>query len=641
MAQIDPYLEQILKRRGSDLHFIAGDPARIRLHGELSPLQETPLAADSVKATLYEIMPRKAVERFEKKDGADFAYTLEGKGRFRVNVMRQLNGMGAVFRAIPSQALTLDQLDMPAAVRQLCRANNGLILVTGKTGSGKSTSLASMIDDINKRERGHILTVEDPIEFVHARRNCLVSQREIGVHAESFASALHSALREDPDVILVGELRDLETMSIAVTAAEMGILVMGTLHTNGAAQTVDRMVNQFPADKQPHVRTMLSTSLRGVVSQQLLKRADGSGRVAALEILINTSATANLIRQGKLDQLETSMQSGGQFGMRTMDSAIQALLDAGAITGAEAFRKAINKPRFEAGRHQGEPTLRAHAPRIHDRLALHAACRGTRLSPVARRGGQSDSASFVPERSEGAADAVLLGFRLCMYQLYIANKNYSSWSLRPWVLMQELGIGFDEHLLSFGDTDAWEAYRTLCPSGKVPCLLDGDTVVWDSLSISEYLAERHAGVWPQSAAARAWARSAAAEMHAGFGALREQCSMNCGARVRLHAHAPALEQDLARLAALWSDGLRRFGGPFLAGAQFSAADAFFAPVAFRLQTYGLTLPEPADAYARRLLERRALRTWYLAALDEPMRDASHERAIARYGQVVQDLRESA
>jgi twitching motility protein PilT len=195
--------------------------------------------------------------------------------------------------------------------------------------------------------KGHILTVEDPIEFVHPRHKCLISQREIGVHAPSFAAALHSALREDPDVILVGELRDLETMSIAVTAAEMGILVMGTLHTNGAAQTVDRLVNGFPADKQSHVRTMLSTSLRGVISQQLLRKTDGGGRVAALEILINTPATANLIRQGKLDQLENSMQAGGQFGMRTMDTAIQQLFDAGLVNGAEAYRKAINKTKFE------------------------------------------------------------------------------------------------------------------------------------------------------------------------------------------------------------------------------------------------------------------------------------------------------
>jgi twitching motility protein PilT len=233
-------------------------------------------------------------------------------------------------------------------VRQMCRANNGLILVTGKTGSGKSTTLAAMIDDINNRVRGHILTIEDPIEFVHLRKSCLISQREIGVHAPSFAKALHSALREDPDVILVGELRDLETMSIAVTAAEMGILVMGTLHTNGAAQTVDRMVNVFPSDKQSHVRTMLSTSLRGVVSQQLLQKSDKNGRVAALEILVNTPASANLIRQGKLDQLENVMQAGGQFGMRTMDTAIQLLLDARQITGKEAYKKGINKAKFEA-----------------------------------------------------------------------------------------------------------------------------------------------------------------------------------------------------------------------------------------------------------------------------------------------------
>ena len=322
MAQIDPLLIEVQEKRGSDLHFIAGDPPRIRLHGDLSPLRPDKLPAEAVKQALYEIMPKKALERFESKDGADFAYTLPERGRFRVNVMRQLHGMGAVFRAIPSKALTLDELKMPESVRQMCRVISGLILVTGKTGSGKSTTLAAMIDDINRRVKGHILTVEDPIEFVHERKSCLISQREIGVHSPSFASAVHSALREDPDVILVGELRDLETMSIAVTAAEMGILVMGTLHTNGAAQTVDRMVNVFPSDKQSHVRTMLSTSLRGVISQQLLQRADKQGRVVALEILVNTPAASNLIRQGKLDQLENTMQAGGAFGMRTMDLSL-------------------------------------------------------------------------------------------------------------------------------------------------------------------------------------------------------------------------------------------------------------------------------------------------------------------------------
>jgi len=347
VAQIDPLLIEVLEKRGSDLHFIAGDPPRIRLHGDLSPLRPDKLAAEAVKQALYEIMPKKALERFESRDGADFAYTLADRGRFRVNVMRQLNGMGAVFRAIPSKALTLDELRMPEAVRQMCRAISGLILVTGKTGSGKSTTLAAMIDDINRRVKGHILTVEDPIEFVHTRRNCLISQREIGVHSPSFASAVHSALREDPDVILVGELRDLETMSIAVTAAEMGILVMGTLHTNGAAQTVDRMVNVFPSDKQSHVRTMLSTSLRGVISQQLLQRADKQGRVVALEIMVNTPAASNLIRQGKLDQLENTMQAGGAFGMRTMDSAIEQLFNQKQISGKEAYKKAINKSKFE------------------------------------------------------------------------------------------------------------------------------------------------------------------------------------------------------------------------------------------------------------------------------------------------------
>ncbi|MGH8228990.1 MAG: type IV pilus twitching motility protein PilT [Steroidobacteraceae bacterium] len=353
MAAIDAYLTEVLERRGSDLHFIAGDPARVRQYGDLHRLREESLAPQRVHDALYEIMPRTAVERFESQDGADFAYSLAGKGRFRVNVLRHLNGMGAVFRAIPSEAMTLEELALPQAVRELCRASNGLILVTGKTGSGKSTTLAAMVDDINSRVKGHILTIEDPIEFVHRRKSCLVSQREIGVHASSFAAALHSALREDPDVILVGELRDLETMSIAVTAAETGILVMGTLHTNGAGPTVDRMINVFPSEKQSHVRTMLSTSLRGVISQQLLQRADRQGRVAALEILVNIPAASNLIRQGKLDQLASTMQSSAQFGMRTMDKAIEELLAKRLITGKEAYQKAINKAKFESVKDEG------------------------------------------------------------------------------------------------------------------------------------------------------------------------------------------------------------------------------------------------------------------------------------------------
>ena len=352
MARIDEYLEEILKRDGSDLHFIAGDPPRIRQYGRLSELRSERLGPDFVREAIYEILPRKALERFETQDGTDFAYTLANVARFRVNVLRQLNGMGGVFRAIPSKPQTLDQLKMPDAVRNLAKVSSGMILVTGKTGSGKSTTLAAMIDDINTRIKGHILTIEDPIEFVHPRKSCLISQREIGVHAQSFSGALLSALREDPDVILVGELRDLETISTAITAAEMGILVMATLHTNGAAATVDRIVNAFPADKQSHVRTMLSTSLRGVVSQQLIPRKSTAGRVAALELLINTPAVANLIRQGKIDQLESAMQSGAAVGMRTMDSAIEQLHDQALISGRSAYEKSINKAKFEPLREQ-------------------------------------------------------------------------------------------------------------------------------------------------------------------------------------------------------------------------------------------------------------------------------------------------
>jgi twitching motility protein PilT len=264
-----------------------------------------------------------------------------------VNAFRHLNGTGGIFRAIPSKALTLEKLGMPPVIYDLCKQTSGMILVTGKTGSGKSTTLAAMIDSINSSMKGHILTIEDPIEFVHGTKNSLISQREIGLHSGSFAEALHSALREDPDVILVGEMRDLETISIAVTAAEMGILVMGTLHTNGAAQTVDRIINSFPANKQAHIRTMISTSLRGVVSQQLLPTKGKPGRIAALEVLMNTTAVANLIRQGKLDQLETAMQSGGNIGMQTMDSALMALVEKAFISGKEAYLQANDKSKFE------------------------------------------------------------------------------------------------------------------------------------------------------------------------------------------------------------------------------------------------------------------------------------------------------
>jgi len=347
MRQIDTYLNAMLKESASDLHFISGDPVRARVHGKLRQLMPDTLSTDHVEICLDEIMDGATKRNFQANDAADFAYEIPEVSRFRVNAFRHLNGLGAVFRAIPSQAMKLEDLSMPKVVHELCRHTQGMILVTGKTGSGKSTTLAAMIDSINRNLKGHILTIEDPVEFVHRAQGCLISQREVGVHSGSFAEALHSALREDPDVILVGEMRDLETISIAVTAAEMGILVMGTLHTNGAAQTVDRIVNSFPADKQSHIRTMISTSLRGVISQQLLPTKNRPGRVAALEILINTPAVANLIRQGKLDQLETSMQSGGSLGMQTMDTALMNLVSQGLISGKDAYQQASNKSKFE------------------------------------------------------------------------------------------------------------------------------------------------------------------------------------------------------------------------------------------------------------------------------------------------------
>ena len=352
MPQIDQYLKSALEKSASDLHFLSGDPLRARIHGILHNLQKDVLSVDHVKECMFEIMDGITQRAFEENDAADFAYEIPDVSRFRVNVFRHLNGIGAILRAIPSKALTLDDLDMPKVIHDLCRNTRGMILVTGKTGSGKSTTLAAMIDSMNKRLKGHILTIEDPVEFVHKSQGCLISQREVGVHTGSFAEALHSAMREDPDVILVGEMRDLETISIAVTAAEMGILVMGTLHTNGAGQTVDRIINSFPADKQSHIRTMISTSLRGVVSQQLLPTKHKPGRVAALEVLINTSAVSNLIRQGKLDQLETAMQSGAGHGMQTMDSALLDLVGKGFVDGQEAYIQANNKSKFERFRNE-------------------------------------------------------------------------------------------------------------------------------------------------------------------------------------------------------------------------------------------------------------------------------------------------
>ena len=297
MARIDALFKMMKEQGASDLHLSTGSPPIFRLHGDMERLNFKELSHEEVKAILYEILTEKQKADFEAKHDLDCAYSVPGLARFRCNILMTHRGIGAVFRIIPSKILTVDDLGIPEGVRKLTLLKKGLVLVTGPTGSGKSTTLAAMIDLINSTRREHILTLEDPLEFVHENKQSLVNQRQIGEHSDTFSSALRAALREDPDVILVGEMRDLETISLAMTAAETGHLVFGTLHTNSAAKTIDRIIDAFPKDGQEQIRTMLSESLKGVVCQQLLKTVDGKGRVAVLEIMVGTPAIANLIRE--------------------------------------------------------------------------------------------------------------------------------------------------------------------------------------------------------------------------------------------------------------------------------------------------------------------------------------------------------
>src|SRR6478609_9028163 len=306
------------KEGASDCHISAGEPPMIRLHGDLKKLDHPPLTAEETHALVYDMMSDAQRKNFEEKRECDFSFELGDIARFRVNVFIQNRGLGAVFRNIPTEIIPMEKLGLPPVVRQLCDKEKGLILVTGPTGSGKSTTLAAMIDYVNESFEGHILTIEDPIEFVHHSKKCLINQREVGPHTMSFSSALRGALREDPDVILVGEMRDLETISLALTAAETGHLVFGTLHTSSAPKTVDRIIDAFPASQQSQIRTMLSESLQAVITQTLLKKRAG-GRIAALEILIGTPAVRNLIREGKTHQLPSVLQVGGKVGMQTME----------------------------------------------------------------------------------------------------------------------------------------------------------------------------------------------------------------------------------------------------------------------------------------------------------------------------------
>ncbi len=346
MAKIDAFFKLMNDQGASDLHLAAGQPPALRIRGDVERVKYKVLDNDSLRAMLYEIAPEDKVKVFEETGDIDFGYEIPGLARYRANFFMHKNGVGAVFREIPSTIMTAEDLGLPPVISKLASLPRGLVLVTGPTGSGKSTTLAAIVDVANRSRKDHIITIEDPIEFVHKSQGCIVNQREIGLHTKSFHSALRGALREDPDIILVGELRDLETISLAIEAASTGHLVFGTLHTTSAPKTVDRVIEVFPANQQSQIRSTLSDGLRAVVAQVLFKRIDIKGRVPALEILIATPAARNLIREAKTHQLPSVMQTGKRYGMQLLDDAIMDLFNKGYISGDDAYLKANEKSRF-------------------------------------------------------------------------------------------------------------------------------------------------------------------------------------------------------------------------------------------------------------------------------------------------------
>ncbi|MFT5466495.1 MAG: twitching motility protein PilT [Verrucomicrobiales bacterium] len=346
MAVIDQYFQVLVEGGGSDLHLSEGQPPKVRIHGSVRPIADQPLTHDVIKHMLSEICDPEPFARFLETGDLDFAYEMDEESRFRCNFLKQQNGLAAVFRLIPTKIASLEQLNVPTVIQRFGEMQSGLVLVTGPTGSGKSTTLAALLDYINSNFARHIITVEEPIEFVHKNKKSIITQREVGIQTPSFADGLRASLREDADIVLVGEMRDLETISLALTAAETGLLVFGTLHTNNARKTVDRIIDAFPANQQSQVRTMLSASLRGVVAQLLMKRHDISGRCAVNEILISTAAVGAVIREGATQKLYDIITGGKSMGMQFMDDAIMEKLMADMVSPLEAYMKAIDKSRF-------------------------------------------------------------------------------------------------------------------------------------------------------------------------------------------------------------------------------------------------------------------------------------------------------
>jgi len=346
MAKIDAFFKLMNEQGASDLHLTSGQPPALRIRGEIERIKYKVLDNDDLKGMLYEIAPEQKIKVFEESGDIDFGYEIPGLARYRANFFMQKNGVGAVFREIPSAIMTADQLGLPEVVSKLATLPRGLVLVTGPTGSGKSTTLAAVVDVANRARKDHIITVEDPIEFVHQSQGCIVNHREVGIHTDSFSTALRGALREDPDIILVGEMRDLETISLAVEAASTGHLVFSTLHTSSAYKTVDRVIEVFPSSEQPLIRSTLSDGLRAVIAQVLFKRIDRKGRVVALEILIANPAVRNLIREGKTHQIPSMIQTGKKYGMILLDDSIMNLYTKGMISAEEAYAKANDKGRF-------------------------------------------------------------------------------------------------------------------------------------------------------------------------------------------------------------------------------------------------------------------------------------------------------